>query len=188
MTEQVAGLLGSSIVVPEDNMFLHNQRLGLVQVKADTAWCNEFFSTYLIQNTFEIRSIEMLLVLKLGIPHQRRCKKLRVRSIYSRDQVFLTPPPFSLPASLTASSRSTELTIHFVQAKAKGSALALYKRLPGHHRRFEDRRRPHSAARGSTFVTVARYPREAAFRLLPRTSPVRQSRRMLCACAPSPQI
>lgn len=31
MTEQAAGLLGSPIVVPEANHFLHNQRLGLVQ-------------------------------------------------------------------------------------------------------------------------------------------------------------
>ena len=32
MTEQAAGLLGSSLVVPEENTFLHNQRLGLVQL------------------------------------------------------------------------------------------------------------------------------------------------------------
>ncbi|WP_448041394.1 restriction endonuclease subunit S [Bradyrhizobium liaoningense] len=43
MTEQAAGLLGSSIIVPEDNRFLHNQRLGLVQLKPGTPWSNEFF-------------------------------------------------------------------------------------------------------------------------------------------------
>ncbi|MGA7385578.1 MAG: restriction endonuclease subunit S [Methylocella sp.] len=43
MTEQAAGLLGSSIIVPEDNRFLHNQRLGLVSVKSGVPWCNEFF-------------------------------------------------------------------------------------------------------------------------------------------------
>lgn len=31
MTEQAAGLLGSAIIIPESNKFLHNQRLGLVQ-------------------------------------------------------------------------------------------------------------------------------------------------------------
>ncbi len=36
MTEQAAGLLGSSIIVPEENTFLHNQRLGLVELT--TAW------------------------------------------------------------------------------------------------------------------------------------------------------
>ena len=30
MTEQAAGLLGSPILIPEPNKFLHNQRLGLV--------------------------------------------------------------------------------------------------------------------------------------------------------------
>ncbi len=31
MTEQKAGLLGSSIIIPESNKYLHNQRLGLIQ-------------------------------------------------------------------------------------------------------------------------------------------------------------
>ena len=33
MTEQAEGLLGSSLLVPEDDRYLHNQRLGLVQVR-----------------------------------------------------------------------------------------------------------------------------------------------------------
>jgi type I restriction enzyme S subunit len=32
MTEQAPGLLGSSVIIPEDDMYLHNQRLGLVQI------------------------------------------------------------------------------------------------------------------------------------------------------------
>ena len=43
MTEQAVGLLGSSIVVPETNIFLHNQRLGLVQLKDRVPWHNDFF-------------------------------------------------------------------------------------------------------------------------------------------------
>lgn len=43
MTEQAAGLLGSPILVPEPNKFLHNQRLGLVINKPGVAWTNEFF-------------------------------------------------------------------------------------------------------------------------------------------------
>jgi type I restriction enzyme S subunit len=43
MTEQAAGLLGSSIIVPESYRFLHNQRLGLVKVNPDVEWNNEFF-------------------------------------------------------------------------------------------------------------------------------------------------
>ena len=33
MTEQAAGLLGSPMIIPESNRFLHNQRLGLVTYK-----------------------------------------------------------------------------------------------------------------------------------------------------------
>ena len=35
MTEQAAGLLGSPALIPEDGIFLHNQRLGLVELTAD---------------------------------------------------------------------------------------------------------------------------------------------------------
>jgi type I restriction enzyme S subunit len=53
MTEQAAGLLGSPILVPECNKFLHNQRLGLVTKKPGTAWTNEFF--YHVFNTHHVR-------------------------------------------------------------------------------------------------------------------------------------
>lgn len=43
MTEQAAGLLGSPILVPESDRYLHNQRLGLVVNKPNTPWLNEFF-------------------------------------------------------------------------------------------------------------------------------------------------
>lgn len=43
MTEQAAGLLGSSLVVPESDRYLHNQRLGLVQPKDGVEWHNDFF-------------------------------------------------------------------------------------------------------------------------------------------------
>ena len=44
MTEQAIGLLGSTIIVPESDKFLHNQRLGLFQVFDDVQWNNEFFA------------------------------------------------------------------------------------------------------------------------------------------------
>jgi len=43
MTEQAAGLLGSPIMVPESDKFLHNQRLGLVTKKPEAPWTNKFF-------------------------------------------------------------------------------------------------------------------------------------------------
>jgi type I restriction enzyme S subunit len=36
MTEQAEGLLGSSAIIPKSDLYLHNQRLGLVQVREDT--------------------------------------------------------------------------------------------------------------------------------------------------------
>lgn len=53
MTEQAAGLLGSSILVPEPDKFLHNQRLGLVTRKPGIAWANEFF--FHVFNTQPVR-------------------------------------------------------------------------------------------------------------------------------------
>ncbi len=53
MTEQAAGLLGSPILIPESDKFLHNQRLGLVIKKPGVAWTNEFF--FHAFNTHKVR-------------------------------------------------------------------------------------------------------------------------------------
>lgn len=54
MTEQAAGLLGSPIIVPESDKFLHNQRLGLVTAKPGAPWTNEFF--FHVFNTQPVRA------------------------------------------------------------------------------------------------------------------------------------
>jgi type I restriction enzyme S subunit len=53
MTEQAAGLLGSPILIPETDKFLHNQRLGLVTKKPGVPWTNEFF--FHVFNTKAVR-------------------------------------------------------------------------------------------------------------------------------------
>jgi type I restriction enzyme S subunit len=53
MTEQATGLLGSPILVPESNKFLHNQRLGLVVKRPGVAWAQKFFCH--IFNTQRVR-------------------------------------------------------------------------------------------------------------------------------------
>ena len=53
MTEQAAGLLGSPILIPESDKFLHNQRLGLVTKKNGVSWTNEFF--FHVFNTQAVR-------------------------------------------------------------------------------------------------------------------------------------
>ena len=51
MTEQAKGLLGSSIIVPEDGVYLHNQRLGKVQPKQplSLAWLFHYFNTSMVR-------------------------------------------------------------------------------------------------------------------------------------------
>jgi type I restriction enzyme, S subunit len=53
MTEQAEGLLGSSAIVPADDFYLHNQRLGLV-TELDTEQVDRRFIYYLF-NTREVR-------------------------------------------------------------------------------------------------------------------------------------
>ncbi len=54
MTEQAAGLLGSPIIVPENGLYLHNQRLGLVKSKSGVPWSNAFF--FQVFNTSAFRA------------------------------------------------------------------------------------------------------------------------------------
>lgn len=53
MTEQAKGLLGSVLFIPEDNCYLHNQRLGLLTSKKDV---NDIFLFYIL-NSINIRAI-----------------------------------------------------------------------------------------------------------------------------------
>ncbi|MEJ3630071.1 restriction endonuclease subunit S [Vibrio vulnificus] len=53
MTEQAAGLLGSTLFVPSHDRYLHNQRLGLIQIKDKNGICPEFL--YLTYNSPYVR-------------------------------------------------------------------------------------------------------------------------------------
>ncbi len=53
LAQEAAGLLGSPLLVPESDRFLHNQRLGLVRKKPGVAWTNEFF--FHVFNTQPVR-------------------------------------------------------------------------------------------------------------------------------------
>ena len=55
MTEQASGLLGSPILVPDSDKFLHNQRLGLITPKKNISWLNKFFFYFF--NTLYVRKI-----------------------------------------------------------------------------------------------------------------------------------
>ena len=53
MTEQAAGLLGSAAHIPEDNIYLHNQRLGLVKVLSPNKIDSRFL--FWVYNSPEVR-------------------------------------------------------------------------------------------------------------------------------------
>jgi type I restriction enzyme, S subunit len=53
MTEQGPGLLGSSAIIPEGNKYLHNQRLGLIQIKDKSPLDFQFL--YHLFNTASVR-------------------------------------------------------------------------------------------------------------------------------------
>lgn len=55
MTEQAPGLLGSTFFVPDDNKYLHNQRLGLIRVHASDRLHDQFLHHYL--SLTEVRRI-----------------------------------------------------------------------------------------------------------------------------------
>ena len=53
MTEQGPGLIGSSALIPESGRYLHNQRLGLIQIQDDSVFDKEFL--YYLFNTRSVR-------------------------------------------------------------------------------------------------------------------------------------
>ncbi len=57
MTEQAEGLLGSCALVPEDNLYLHNQRLGLITMNEDEV--DKKFIYYLFQMRYIRKQIRL---------------------------------------------------------------------------------------------------------------------------------
>jgi type I restriction enzyme S subunit len=101
MTEQAAGLLGSPILVPQSEKFLHNQRLGLVIRKAGVAWENEFF--FHVFNTQPVRK---------AIHEIASGTKVRHTSPTNIGEVAVyTPPSLSEQQSIAACLSSLDAAI-----------------------------------------------------------------------------
>jgi len=77
MTEQAPGLLGSPIVIPDSNKFLHNQRLGLVNFNNPLEINKRFF--YHLFNTKRIRDEIFLSSSGVKVKHTSPSKILNIK-------------------------------------------------------------------------------------------------------------
>ncbi|MCL1135964.1 restriction endonuclease subunit S [Shewanella hafniensis] len=106
MTEQAAGLLGSSILVPESNKYLHNQRLGLVKFKDNGQ--NTVFYSYL----FNSKSV------RLAIHSSSTGTKVKHTSPTKLEAIQVGVPPIALQNDFESIIRTIELNI-MLNNKAK---------------------------------------------------------------------
>ncbi|WP_321343150.1 restriction endonuclease subunit S [uncultured Draconibacterium sp.] len=100
MTEQAPGLLGSPVLVPENNTFLHNQRLGLIELKDESV--NKHFLFYLF-NTGMMRNI--IHVLSTGVK-VRHTSPTKIEAIEVSMPAIQEQDRFSIIASNIESSLS----------------------------------------------------------------------------------
>lgn len=84
MTEQAPGLLGSPLVVPESNKFLHNQRLGLIVLKK--ANFNKLYLFHMF-NHHKIRKLVHLMATGTKVRHTSPSKI---------EEIEVTVPPIEL--------------------------------------------------------------------------------------------
>lgn len=85
MTEQAAGLLGSPLLVPESDRFLHNQRLGLVVSRPGAAWVNDFF--FHVFNLRRVRAEIHASASGVKVRHTSPSKIGAVRVMFPRSEV-----------------------------------------------------------------------------------------------------
>lgn len=90
MTEQAPGLLGSSLIIPESNKFLHNQRLGLIMPKKGDL--NKFYLFHLF-NHYNIRRL---------IHSKATGTKVRHTSPTKLEEIMVALPPLTLQNQFAA--------------------------------------------------------------------------------------
>lgn len=130
MTEQASGLLGSAIFIPEGNRYLHNQRLGLINITEPKSIDYAFL--YLIYNSPEVRK---------QIAEQASGTKVKHTSPDRLRNVFVLLPPLleqtkiaQILSTWDKAIATTEQLIGNSQQQKKAlmqSLLTGKKRLPG---------------------------------------------------------
>lgn len=111
MTEQAPGLLGSPIIIPESNKFLHNQRLGLI-IYNDNFQLHTKFLFYLF-NTKRIRSLIHESASGVKVRHTSPKKVLEITATIPKS---LTEQQF-IAAKLDALSSETKRLEEIYQRK-----------------------------------------------------------------------
>lgn len=98
MTEQAPGLLGSPVLIPQSNIFLHNQRLGLIEFRNENLnkrFLYYLFNTGLMRNIIHVRST--------GV-------KVRHTSPTKIEAIDVTIPPMAKQEKFSMIAQKIEIT------------------------------------------------------------------------------
>lgn len=117
MTEQTDGLLGSCAIVPEDNLYLHNQRLGLITV------CNGAADKMFIYHLFKSRFIRRQLRLTATGSKVKHTSPDRIYDL----KVYLPPVAEQKKIAAVLSSLDAKIDINNrINAESESMVKTLY--------------------------------------------------------------
>ena len=117
MTEQAEGLLGSAAIVPEDNRFLHNQRIGLITVEENEV-CKMF-----LYHLFKTKSVRQQLRLSSSGSKVKHTSPDRIYDVIVN--LPAVPTQQKIASVLSALDSKIELNNH-INAGLEAMAKTLY--------------------------------------------------------------
>jgi type I restriction enzyme S subunit len=110
MTEQAPGLLGSTLFVPDDRIYLHNQRLGLIRLKDKTRLCKRYLHYFLSIPT-----------IRRQISAESAGTKVKHTSPERLYGIRLSPPPLSEQRKIAEILRTWDEAIEKLEALRKAN-------------------------------------------------------------------
>ncbi len=124
MTEQAPGLLGSSILIPEGNLYLHNQRLGLVTNLNETEVSKKF-----LYHLFNFRCVRTQIHATASGTKVRHTSPSRIYSV----EILLPPLPEQrkIAEILGAWDEAITLTERLIQARQRRKKALMQQLLTG---------------------------------------------------------